>query len=467
MYLIIFALLLSLVGCKSIRDKEVSFADGSYVGSFDNTGKKSGRGIYRWNDGSMYEGYYENNLRSGKGLFIWANGESYRGEYYKDERTGKGRYYWTDGSIYEGDFLLGKRHGNGIFSSSSGTIYEGEWFDDFQHGKGILTSPSGDILEGIWRQGQLASQTSESAFSSEKSSISTQKSTLEPVTSNYIEIDSNSTEKPATQNTESVAKNVPLALQPEIHSEHVDTVTDIPKAFFDDRKNKDSDSELENFPDPKNDSSFELTALKQSENESLISPLSSFDFVPVDSLFLELGHSDLQFAADGETASFKGPSFGIGFNKTLINSSNHSGVDLDFSFSHTDLSWSSTDTDLSYYSATLRPYFNLGVDSHFLILGFCKMDVALNAFGNSLTIEESSYLLGWGHQFNFESFSIPLEFEFSELGDAYIFETTSQATYKFPEDYEINFKYHFDFMDTNSPVSAKMHTFTLGISKNF
>ena len=466
-YLIIFVLLFSLAGCKSPREVEVGFADGSYVGPLDKNGKKSGKGIYKWNDGSIYEGFYEDDLRSGKGTFTWANGESYQGDYYKDERTGKGIYSWPDGSIYKGDFLVGRRHGTGTFSSSSGTTYEGEWFDDIQHGEGVLTYSNGNVLKGTWNQGQLVRQTSESVFSSEKSSISTQKSTPKPVTSTNIEIDSNFTEKPATQKIVPVAKNVPLAQQAEIQTEQIDTVADIPKANFDEGINNDSASELENFPDPKNGSSFEVTGVKQSENKSLISPLSSFDSVPVDSLYFELGYSDLKFAVDGETASFKGPSFGIGFNKTLLNSSNHSGVDLDFSFSHTDLSRSSIDTDLSYYSASLRPFFDLVGDRHFLILGYCHMDVSLNAFDYAVSEDESSHLLGWGHQFNFKDVSIPLELEFSELGDLDIFEVTTEAVINFSDNYDLNFKYHFDSIDTNSPVSINMHSFMLGISKDF
>ena len=42
-YLIIFVLLFSLAGCKSPREVEVGFADGSYVGPLDKNGKKAER----------------------------------------------------------------------------------------------------------------------------------------------------------------------------------------------------------------------------------------------------------------------------------------------------------------------------------------------------------------------------------------------------------------------------------------
>ena len=148
----------SLIGCKSTHHAEVEFADGSYSGPLDKTGKKNGRGIYRWHDGSIYEGDYRNDMRHGEGRFLWANGETYIGEYRNDERTGKGVYLWPDGSRYEGDFINGMRHGRGVFITSSGVIYEGEWFDDLQHGAGTLTYPDGRVVSGIWRQGELVTK---------------------------------------------------------------------------------------------------------------------------------------------------------------------------------------------------------------------------------------------------------------------------------------------------------------------
>jgi len=149
-----------LFGCKSSHHAKVDFADGSYTGTLDKSGKKNGKGIYRWNNGSIYDGEYRNDLRHGKGRFMWANGESYIGDYRNDERTGKGIYLWPDGSRYEGDFLSGMRHGRGIFTSTTGVIYEGEWFDDLQHGAGTLTYPDGRIINGIWRRGELVTQPS-------------------------------------------------------------------------------------------------------------------------------------------------------------------------------------------------------------------------------------------------------------------------------------------------------------------
>lgn len=161
--LIIFSfgiIFFGMFGCKSSHHAEVDFTDGSYSGTLDKSGKKNGKGIYRWNNGSIYDGEYRNDLRHGHGRFMWANGESYTGDYRNDERTGKGIYLWPDGSRYEGDFLSGMRHGRGIFTSTSGVIYEGEWFDDSQHGAGTLTYPDGRIVRGIWRRGELVTKPS-------------------------------------------------------------------------------------------------------------------------------------------------------------------------------------------------------------------------------------------------------------------------------------------------------------------
>lgn len=155
MHVFLIILFFPIIGCTSSHHGEVNFADGNFVGSLDSNGKKSGKGIYRWNDGSTYEGDYINDVRSGKGRFLWANGETYQGDYENDERTGKGIYLWPDGSSYEGDFLAGMRHGNGVFRSNSGTAYSGEWLDDLQHGTGVLTYADGKEFKGIWRQGRL------------------------------------------------------------------------------------------------------------------------------------------------------------------------------------------------------------------------------------------------------------------------------------------------------------------------
>jgi hypothetical protein len=53
-----------------------------------------------------YEGHFVNDKRSGKGMFKWENGVIYEGEYFEDLRHGFGVIRWVDGSYFKGFIFI-------------------------------------------------------------------------------------------------------------------------------------------------------------------------------------------------------------------------------------------------------------------------------------------------------------------------------------------------------------------------
>lgn len=138
-----------------------------------------------------------------------------------------------------------------------------------------------------------------------------------------------------------------------------------------------------------------------------------------------------------------------------------------FSYRYSYLSSSTSETEINYYSASFRPFLEFDGEYHFLIIRFNEMDASMSKINSSFSYDHNSLLVGWGSQFNFKEISLPLEFEFSELGDVDVFKFSTLAAYKFSDDYEINLKYQFDLFDKFTGTTDKMHTFSFGVTMNF
>lgn len=65
-----------------------------------------------WNDGAKYSGQHDQHgRRSGKGVFKWENGDVYKGGFKNNNFYGDGVFTWSDGKIYTGKWRYNKFHG--------------------------------------------------------------------------------------------------------------------------------------------------------------------------------------------------------------------------------------------------------------------------------------------------------------------------------------------------------------------
>ena len=93
--------------------RTVTYSDGSkYVGTFNSSGQRHGKGTYYWTNGDKYEGDWKNNSRTGKGIFYWEQekwrGDRYKGDFVNNNRHGKGIYYYANGRMDIGLFKENK-----------------------------------------------------------------------------------------------------------------------------------------------------------------------------------------------------------------------------------------------------------------------------------------------------------------------------------------------------------------------
>ena len=121
-----------------------------YEGSRDSNGKRSGKGIYRWDDGTVYDGEWLDDDRHGLGVERIADGNIYEGEYRADKASGHGIYRYADGEIYERGWLNDLRSGYGIYHHADGHIYEGGMLNGLSSGYGIMRYANGRVYEGQW-----------------------------------------------------------------------------------------------------------------------------------------------------------------------------------------------------------------------------------------------------------------------------------------------------------------------------
>jgi len=120
--------------------------NGAYAGDFVE-GKKHGLGKKSY-ESSTYSGYWENSKKSGFGIYTWQDGTIYDGHWKEDKYHGKGRKKWQNGDEYDGEWKEDKKHGYGIYRWSTGDQYSGEWEEDIQSGKGVMKWNSGDQYIG-------------------------------------------------------------------------------------------------------------------------------------------------------------------------------------------------------------------------------------------------------------------------------------------------------------------------------
>ena len=125
----------------------------SYIGTLDEHGRKSGKGILKLASCDFYEGEWSNDKRHGRGILHF-NGDIYEGEYKDDIMQGYGKYIWDDGDIYEGEFHDGVFHGKGKMAWLHGSVYEGEYGYGLIHGKGKYTWAYGVVYEGEFFNGK-------------------------------------------------------------------------------------------------------------------------------------------------------------------------------------------------------------------------------------------------------------------------------------------------------------------------
>lgn len=69
-------------------------------------------------DGSVDE---ETGLRSGGGIFVWPTGDKFAGEWSQGQMHGKGTFFWAEGDVYEGQWEMGEMHGEGVKKKMDGS----------------------------------------------------------------------------------------------------------------------------------------------------------------------------------------------------------------------------------------------------------------------------------------------------------------------------------------------------------
>ena len=149
-----------------------------YIGQWNKTSQREGRGIQLWPDGSKYTGYWRNDMANGRGRLIHADGDVYEGDWLDDKADGNGTYIhvdgsqytgqwkddkqhghgvetWADGARYEGNYEYGKKHGKGKFHWSDNSTYDGDFFNNNIHGFGVYVWSDGRRYEGEWRNNKM------------------------------------------------------------------------------------------------------------------------------------------------------------------------------------------------------------------------------------------------------------------------------------------------------------------------
>ena len=149
-----------------------------YLGQWNQSGCRSGKGTQIWPDGSKYEGYWRHDMANGKGRLIHADGDVYEGDWTDDKAHGHGTYIhmdgaqyvgewqddkqhgygietWPDNARYEGNYEAGKKHGKGKFHWADGSSYDGDFYDNNIQGRGIYVWSDGRQFEGDWKNNKM------------------------------------------------------------------------------------------------------------------------------------------------------------------------------------------------------------------------------------------------------------------------------------------------------------------------
>lgn len=98
-----------------------------YYGSLEEKVPPDGQVTQLFRSGNQYDGEFKDGKRSGCGIFTYNNGQRYIGQFANDQYAGIGKLTWKRGDSYQGEFLDGKCHGQGTLTLSDGTFKTGTW----------------------------------------------------------------------------------------------------------------------------------------------------------------------------------------------------------------------------------------------------------------------------------------------------------------------------------------------------
>lgn len=171
---------------KGLSYRKFQNKDGYFEGWTNTSGKMTGWGICRFNNGDEYIGNWDNNKYSGNGKFIkkdkdgnflfeytgafkegvsegkgmYRNAElTYEGEFYYGEFKGEGKMILITGERYDGQFE------NGLFKEGVGNyeggVFDGKWVyikkDEKKipvpNGEGTMLTANGEEIKGEWKNG--------------------------------------------------------------------------------------------------------------------------------------------------------------------------------------------------------------------------------------------------------------------------------------------------------------------------
>lgn len=203
-----------------------------------------------------------------------------------------------------------------------------------------------------------------------------------------------------------------------------------------------------------------------------ITPIFLFGGISDDEFGIELGYTEIKISVGSDKETIDGESFGVFLNKNLFVDDDGRGFDFQFSFAHTP-SMSTDDVgnvDYTYLTGKIRPFISLGGDFHFLNLGYGDVEFGFNGYGTSLSEDENSLTIGWGHQFNFEKFYVLPEIDFFEVDDIKGFRFQTSGAIEVADGYDLSFRYDFfnpESIEIIETVSLEHHNFSIGIAKKF
>jgi len=120
-------------------------------------GKKTGSGIYKWNDGTVYEGEFEDDKMHGKGKLTTVKNGTYEGEFKNGRKTGTGTYTFANGDIYTGNWENDKMSGEGTYTFKNGDKYVGNFSDNKFNGTGTYTT-GGNSYKGTWKDNEYSTK---------------------------------------------------------------------------------------------------------------------------------------------------------------------------------------------------------------------------------------------------------------------------------------------------------------------
>lgn len=102
-----------------------------------------------------YSGEWKDDKKSGKGVFVWENGEKFDGLWKDDSRNGAGTSYWQNGDHFEGIWVDDLRNGPGIYYWKNGQHLEGIWKNDKIEGDVVMKSKEGEVIERSYYENNM------------------------------------------------------------------------------------------------------------------------------------------------------------------------------------------------------------------------------------------------------------------------------------------------------------------------